>query len=140
MAAFRFQEFFGDDFDDTLDSLKSAPGAFGNILVAAARQFRLVDAAAFALVLAGWAFFAYGLIAGHSIGLLLVALLPTVLWLACGVAGGVIFHVGGIGYRSLRYWESYGLILIFSGFGLLALRLALNPHDRRIHRAPPPDL
>ena len=135
MAAFRLQAFFGDDFEDTLDSLKSAPGAFGNILVAAVRQFRLVDAAAFALVVAGWAFFAYGLVADHSIGLLLVAGLPTVLWLACGIAGGVIFHVGGIGYRSLLYWESYALILIFCVFGVLALRLALNPQDRRIHRA-----
>ncbi len=140
MAAFRIQEIFGDDLEDTLDSLKSAPGAFGNILVAAVRQFRLVDAAAFALVLAGWAFFAYGLIVDHSVGLLLVALLPTILWLACGIAGGVIFHVGGIGYRSLLYWESYVLILIFSGIGVLALRLALNPHDRHIHRAAPPDL
>jgi hypothetical protein len=137
MAAFRIQEFFGEDLEDTLDSLKSAPGAFGNILVAAVRQFRLVDAAAFALVLAGWAFFAYGLFVGHSAGLLLVAMLPTLLWLACGVAGGIIFHVGGIGYGSLRYWESYALILIFSGFGVLALRMALNPYDRRIHRATP---
>jgi hypothetical protein len=140
MATFRIQEFFGDDLDDTLDSLKSAPGAFGNILVAAVRQFRFVDAAAFALVLAGWALLAYGLIAGDGIGLLLAGLLPSGLWLACGIAGGVVFHVGGIGYRSLRYWESYALILIFSGFGVLALRLALNPYDRRIHRAAPPDL
>jgi FtsH-binding integral membrane protein len=140
MATFRFQEFFGDDLEETLDSIKSAPGAFGNILVAAVRQFRLVDAAAFALVVAGWLLFAYALVEDAGVGLMLAALLPTALWLACGIAGGVIFHVGGIGYSSLRYWESYGLILIFSVFGLLALRLALNPHDRLIHRAPPPDL
>jgi hypothetical protein len=138
MAAFRLQTLFGDDLEDTLDSLKSAPGAFGNILVAAVRQFRLVDGAAFALVLAGWAFFAYGLVQDHSAGLLLVALLPTALWLASGIVGGVIFHVGGIGYRSLLFWESYALILIFCVFGVLALRLALNPYDRRIHRAATP--
>jgi hypothetical protein len=137
MSAGRFQEFFGDDLEDALDSLKSAPGAFGNILVAAVRQLRPVDVAAFALVLAGWAFFAYGLAAGHGVGLLLASLLPAALWLAAGIAGGVIFHVGGIGYRSLGYWESYVLILTFSCFGVLALRLALNPHDRRIHRATP---
>jgi hypothetical protein len=119
--------------------LKSAPGAFGNILVAAVRQLRPIDVAAFALVLAGWALFAYGLVAGHSLGLLLVSLLPMALWLAAGIAGGVIFHVGGIGYRSLGYWESYVLILTFSCFGVLALRVALNPYDRRIHRAAPLD-
>ncbi len=130
----RIQDFFGDDLEDTLDSLKSAPGAFGNIVVAAVRQLHLLDVAAFALVLAGWAFFAYGLAAGHGIGLL-----PLALWLTAGIAGGVIFHVGGIGYRSLGYWESYVLILTFSCFGVLALRLALNPYDRRIHRAAPTD-
>jgi hypothetical protein len=140
MAAFRIQEIFGDDFEDTLDSIKSAPGAFGNILVAAVRQFRLVDAAAFALVVAGWALFAYALIADLDARVTVLGLLPSILWLGCGVVGGIIFHVGGIGYRSLLYWESYALILIFSGFGVLALRLALNPHDRRIHRAAPPDL
>jgi hypothetical protein len=140
MANFRLQEFFGDDLEETLDSIKSAPGAFGNILVAAVRQFRLVDAAAFVLVLTGWAGSAYALIEDRSTGSVLLGLLPMALWLACGIAGGVIFHVGGIGYRSLRYWESYGLILIFCVFGVLALRLALNPRDRRIHRAAPPDL
>ena len=120
--------------------MKSAPGAFGNIVVAAVRQLRAVDIAAFAVVLAGWAFFAYGLAAGHGTGLLLLSLLPLALWLAAGIAGGVIFHVGGIGYRSLGYWESYVLILTFSCFGVLALRLALNPYDRRIHRAAPTDL
>jgi hypothetical protein len=139
MAAFRIQEIFGDDLEDTLDSIKSAPGAFGNILVAAVRQFRLVDAAAFALVVAGWCLSAYALITEQSLALVLGGLVPSGLWLACGIAGGVIFHVGGIGYRSLLYWESYALILIFCGFGVLALRLALNPHDRRIHRAAPQD-
>ncbi len=140
MAAGRFQDFFGDDFEDALDSLKSAPGAFGNILVAAVRQLRPFDMAAFALVVAGLAFFVYGIVAGLGTELLIIAWLPTVLWLAAGIAGGVIFHVGGIGYRSLGYWESYVLILTFSCFGVLALRLALNPYDRRIHRATPTDL
>jgi purine-cytosine permease-like protein len=139
MATFRIQEFFGEDLEDTLDSIRSAPGAFGNILVAAVRQFRLVDAAAFALVVAGWALLAYALIADLDATATLVGLLPSIVWLACGIVGGVIFHVGGIGYRSLLYWESYALILIFSGFGVLALRLALNPYDRRIHRAAQPD-
>jgi hypothetical protein len=139
MAAGRFQDFFGDDFEDALDSLKSAPGAFGNIVVAAMRQLRPIDVAAFAMVLAGWAFFAYGIAVGHGAGLLLISLLPFALWLAAGIAGGVIFHVGGIGYRSLGYWESYVLILTFSWLGVLALRLALNPYDRRIHRSASPD-
>jgi purine-cytosine permease-like protein len=138
MTVFRIQEIFGDDLEDTLDSIKSAPGAFGNILVAAVRQFRLVDAAAFALVVAGWALFAYAATADLDARVAVLGLLPSILWLACGIAGGIIFHVGGIGYRSLLYWESYALILIFSGFGVLALRLALNPHDRRIYRAAPP--
>ena len=137
MAAGRFQAFFGEDLDDTLDSLKSAPGAFGNIMLAAIKQLRLVDAAAFGLVLGGWVYFIYGIAAGLSTGVLLLALLPMALWLVCGIAGGIIFHVGGIGYRSLGYWESYVLIMIFSAFGVLALRLALNPYDRRIHRAAP---
>jgi purine-cytosine permease-like protein len=139
MAAGRFQAFFGDDLDETIDSLKSAPGAFGNIVVAAIRQLRLVDVAAFGLVLAGWVGCGYALITEQAVEVMLVSLLPTGLWLAAGIAGGVIFHVGGIGYPALRYWESYVLILIFSAFGLLALRLALNPYDRQIHRAGSPD-
>jgi hypothetical protein len=139
MAAGRFQDFFGDDLEDAIDSLKSAPGAFGNIVVAAMRQLRPVDVVAFALVVAGWAMFVYGLFAGFGLSLLLVALLPTALWFAAGIAAGIIFHVGGIGYRSLGYWESYVLILTFSWLGVLALRLALNPYDRRIHRNAPTD-
>jgi hypothetical protein len=139
MTTGRFQAFFGDDFEDAIDSLKSAPGAFGNILVAAVRQLRPLDIAAFGLVLTGWAFLVYGLVAGGGVGLLLLSACPTALWLAAGIAGGVIFHVGGIGYRSLGYWESYVLILTFSFLGVLALRLALNPYDRRIHRATAPD-
>lgn len=135
MAAGRLQAFFGDDLDETIDSLKSAPGAFGNIMIAAIRQLHPIDVAAFALVLLGWAAYGYALVTEQPLAVMLIALLPTALWLLAGVVGGVVFHVGGIGYRSLGYWESYVLILIFSAFGLLALRLALNPYDRRIHRA-----
>src|SRR5690606_24061965 len=119
MPAGRMQDFFGDDFDEAIDSLKSAPGAFGNILIAAIRQLHPLDVAAFALVIGGWAVFIYGAIAGHGTGMQLLSLLPTGLWLAAGIAGGVIFHVGGIGYRSLGYWESYVLIVTFSFFGVL---------------------
>lgn len=140
MTAGRLQDFFGDDWEEALDSLKSAPGAFGNIVVGAARQVRLVDGAAFALVLTGWAWIVigFGLSADHRAVLVLLALTPTVLWLACGVIGGLVFEIGGIGLRSLAYWESYLLILLFAAFGLISLRLALNPRDRRIYRVATP--
>ena len=133
----RIQGFFGDDWEDALDSLKSVPGAFGNIVVAALRQLRLVDGAAFALVLAGWLWvvFGFGVAGDHSLALLLLALLPTLLWLAAGLIGGLVFQIGGIGSRSLAYWESYLLIGLFACFGLISLRLALNPRDRRVYRA-----
>ena len=139
MAAGRFQAFFGDDWEDTFDSLMSAPGAFGNIVVAAARQVRPVDIAAFSLVLLGWAWLVagFGIRDDHRVGPLLLALLPTALWLLAGVIGGLVFEIGGIGPRSLAYWESYFLILLFACFGVISLRLALNPRDRRVYRAPP---
>jgi hypothetical protein len=144
MAVGKWQSFFGDDLEDTFDSLKSAPGAFGNILVAAARQVRPVDLAAFSLVVAGfgWLIAGYGIAADHRAGLLLLSLLPLALWLTAGLTAGFIFHISGIGYRSLTYWESYLLIASFSLFGLISLRLALNPKDRRIYRmsASGPDL
>jgi hypothetical protein len=138
VAAGRIQDFFGDDLEDALDSLKSAPGAFGNIVAAAARQVRLVDALAFSFVVAGWLWlvFGYGVASDHRAGLVALALLPSVLWLAAGGAGGLIFEIGGIGVRSLAYWESYLLILLFAVFGVVSLRLALNPRDRRVYRAP----
>jgi hypothetical protein len=139
MSTGRLQDFFGDDWEETLDSLKSAPGAFGNLLVGAARQFRLIDAAALALVLGGWLWLVagYGVLGDHRAGLVALALLPTVLWLAAGIAGGLIFEIGGIGLRSLAYWEAYLLILLCAVFGVVSLRLALNPRDRRVYRAPP---
>jgi len=138
MAAGRIQEFFGEDLEEALDSLKSAPGAVGNILVAAVRQIKLVDVLAFAVVVAGWLWvvFGYGVAEDHRAGLLVLSLLPAVLWLTAGAIGGVIFHVGGLGYRSLAYWESYLLIAFFATFGLVSLRLAINPRDRRIYRVP----
>jgi hypothetical protein len=144
MAIGRWQSFFGDDLEDTFDSLKSAPGAFGNILVAAVRQVRPVDLAAFSLVLAGlaWLVAGYGLAGDHRAGMVALSLLPIALWLTAGLTAGFIFHISGIGYRSLTYWESYLLIALFSLFGLISLRLALNPKDRMIHRvsASGPDL
>ena len=138
MAARKLQAFFGDDWEDTLDSLKSAPGAFGNIVVAAGRQVRLVDLVAFAAVLAGWLWLLLGYFLGddHRLGLLGLSLLPTFLWLAAGVIGGLVFEIGGIGVRSLAYWEAYLLIGLFACFGVISLRLALSPRDRGVYRAP----
>jgi hypothetical protein len=134
----RLSGFFGDDFEGTLDSLLSVPGAFGNLLVGAARQVRLVDYFAFGLVLGGWLWivFGFGIQGDHRLGLLGLALTPTLLWLAAGIVGGLVFEIEGIGARSLVYWESYLLILFFAAFGLISLRLALNPKDRRVYRAP----
>ena len=72
MAAGRLQSFFGDDLEDTFDSIRSAPGAFGNIMVAALRQVRLVDATAFSLVVAGlvWLVFGYAFSGDHRAGFL----------------------------------------------------------------------
>jgi hypothetical protein len=139
MAAGRIQTFFGDDWDETLDSLKSAPGAFGNIIVAAARQFRAVDVVAFGLVLTGllWLIFGYFVTGHHSAAMLLLSLAPISLWFAGGLVGGLVFVIGGVGYRMLGYWEAYVLILFFSLFGSLSLRLALNPRDRQVYRPAP---
>ena len=138
MAAGRFQDFFGDDLDDALDSLRSVPGAFGNIMMATARQVRPVDAAAFALVIAGWLWLAigFGLAGNHSVVLAVTAVVPTLLWLGCGAVAGLVFEISGLGKQSLAYWESYVLILLFAAFGLISLRLALNPSDRHVYRAP----
>jgi len=140
MTVRRLGAFFGEDWEDAFDSIKSVPGAFGNILIAAIRQFRLVDGLAFLVVLLGWAWLVFGAILGgdHRLGLLLLSMLPTALWLAAGATGAVIFEVGGIGPRVLSYWESYVLILAYSLLGLVSLRLALNPRDRHIVRPQPP--
>ncbi len=135
----RLVDFFGDDLEETLDSLMSAPGAFGNIFVAAVRQVRLLDMAIFGLVIAGWLWIIGGFfIAGdHSAAALSLAVLPTALWLLAGVVAGFVFHVGAVGPRSLAYWESYVLISVFAFFGVVSLRLALDPRERRVHHASP---
>jgi hypothetical protein len=140
MAAGRFQDFFGDDLEEALDSLTSAPGAFGNIVVGAMRQVRPVDGAAFLIVVAGWLWLVFGyVVAGdHRPGFVALAILPSILWFVAGTVGGVIFGVGGIGIRMFAYWESYLLVLLFAAFGVISLRLALNPRDRRVYRAPAP--
>lgn len=134
----RIQSFFGDDFFDTFDSLLSAPGAFGNIVVATARQVRPVDVAAFSLVVLGWLWLFVGvlILGNHGAGLISLAVLPTLLWLAAGIAGGLVFEIGGLGKHVLTYWESYVLIGLFAIFGTIGLRLALNPKDRHVYRAP----
>lgn len=134
----RLQAFFGDDWEDAFDSLKSTPGALGNILVAAIRQIRPIDSLAISLIAAGWLWLiaGYGFAGDHSFELLLLALLPTLLWLLAGIIGGLVFEIGGIGLRSLGYWEAYLLIIPFAAFGAITLRLALNPRDRRVYRGP----
>ena len=134
----RLKAFFGDDWEDAFDSLKSTPGALGNILVAAIRQIRPIDSLAISLIAAGWLWLiaGYGFAGDHSFELLLLALLPTLLWLLAGIIGGLVFEIGGIGLRSLGYWEAYLLIIPFAAFGAITLRLALNPRDRRVYRGP----
>jgi hypothetical protein len=138
MAAGRLGAFFGDDWDEAFDSIKSVPGAFGNIVVAASRQVRLVDVLALVLVVAGWGWIVVGAAIGgdQRFGLLLLAVAPTIAWLVAGVIGALVFEIGGIGPRVLGYWESYVLIVFFSLFGLISLRLALNPKDRVVYRQP----
>jgi hypothetical protein len=140
MAGNRLQSFFGDDLEETWDSLRSVPGAFGNIIVAVVRQVRPIDAAAFSLVLAGlaWILFGYLVLGEHHTGLLLISVLPLALWLVAGIVGGFVFHIGAIGRSSLAYWESYMLIVFFALFGVISLRLALDPRDRRVYHATPP--
>ena len=139
MAPGRFGAFFGDDWDDALDSIKSVPGAFGNIVVASIRQVRPVDVIALTLVLAGWLWLLVSVAIGHdhNTGSIALAFLPTICWLVAGAIGAIVFEVGGIGPRVLTYWESYALIAFFSLFGTVSLRLALNPKDRLVYRNPP---
>jgi purine-cytosine permease-like protein len=135
-----FQIFFGDDWEDAVDSVKSAPGALGGLALTAMRQLRAVDIAAFGLVVAGWAWLAAGFPGVSEPGNLhlTLAVFPTVLWFGAGIVGGLIFEVSGLGYRVLAYWEAYVLILLFALFGVTSLRIALNPHGRRVYRGPPP--
>ncbi len=132
------QAFFGDDWDETFDSLKSAPGALGGIALSAIRQVRPIDIAAFSLVVVGWLWLVVGFLVADdkSLVVLALALLPTVLWLIAGAAGCLIFEISGLGYRILAYWEAYALLLLFALFGVAALRIALNPRGVRIYRGP----
>ena len=139
MAGNRLQSFFGDDIEEAWDSIRSVPGAFGNIVVGFVRQVRPVDSLAIALVVIGLAWLAIGHVAlgERNPGLNLLAILPLALWLVAGTVAGFIFHIGGIGRAALTYWESYVLILLFAAFGVISLRLALDPRDRRVYRSPP---
>ena len=136
MASGRFQAFFGDDWEDAFDSIRSAPGAIGNLIIGCVRQVRLVDGLAFAIVVGGWLWLivGYGVTGDHRAGLVVLALLPTMAWLAAGIAGALVFEVGGIGVRVLGYWEAYLIILLFALFGVASLRVALSPKDRRVYR------
>jgi hypothetical protein len=140
MAGNRLQAFFGDDLEETWASLRSVPGAFGNIIVAVVRQVRPIDAAAFVLVLSGltWIVIGHLILGEHHTGLLVISVLPLALWFVAGIVGGVVFHVGAIGRSSLAYWESYMLIVFFALAGVISLRLALDPRDRRVYHATPP--
>lgn len=140
MAGQKLQTFFGDDLDETLDSLWSAPGAFGNIFVGVAKQFRLFDALVLALVFAGWSWLVFGFVLGDNDDLLLLilAVLPTLAWVICGFIGGLFFEISGVGWRTLGYWEAYLLMLVFISMGVISLRLALSPGDRIVHRGSPP--
>jgi hypothetical protein len=135
----RVQAFFGDDWDDALDSLKSAPGALGGLMLSCLRQLRAIDVAAFGLVVAGWvwigATFALGGFDQQAWHVAL-GLLPTALWFAAGIAGVLIFEIGGLGYRTLTYWEAYVFIIFFGVLGVLSLRMALSPESRRVYRGP----
>jgi hypothetical protein len=139
MAGQKLQTFFGDDLEETLDSLLSAPGAFGNIIIGVARQVRLYDAALFLMVLSGWGWLVFGYAIGDNDDRLLIilAVLPTVVWLVCGLIGGLIFEVGGVGWRTLGYWEAYLLMLVFISMGFITLRIAVNPQDRIVYRGAP---
>ena len=130
------QVFFGDDWDDALDSIKSAPGALGGVTLSFLRQLRPVDGIGFAGVLAGWLWLAAGFVAigDHQLLTTVFALLPTLAWLAAGIAGGLVFEISGLGPRVLGYWESYVIIALLALFGVVSLRLALNPRDLRVHR------
>ena len=135
----KLQTFFGDDLEETLDSLLSAPGAFGNIMVGVAKQVRIYDAAVLALVVTGWGW----LILGYALSdnddtlLFVLAILPTAVWVVCGLIGGLVFEIGGVGWRTLGYWEAYLLMLVFMAMGVITLRLAVNPRDRRVYRGTP---
>jgi hypothetical protein len=130
------QAFFGDGWDDAIDSLKSAPGALGGVMLSGLRQVRAVDAAAFGLVIAGWLWIVGSYLhpTDQQAWHVALGLLPLAFWLVAGIAGALIFEIGGLGPRTMAYWESYVLILVFAVFGVLSLRVALSPESRQVHR------
>ena len=48
----------------------------------------------------------------------------------------LVFEISGLGVGVLAYWESYALMLVFGLFGVVSLRLALNPRGVRVYRGP----
>jgi hypothetical protein len=137
MLGTRFVASVGDDLEATWDRVRSAPGAFGNIFVGVIRQVRLPDVLAFGVVLTGlvWLVVGYAFFDQRGADHVLISLTPLALWFVAGVVAGFIFHVGAVGRQSLAYWESYMLILLFGVFGVISLRLALDPRDRRVFHA-----
>jgi hypothetical protein len=136
VAAGKLQAFFGDDWEDTLEAFLSAPGALGNIVVGAARQVRLVDIVALVLMITGfvWLIYGFAVQGDHRLGFLLLALAPIAVWFVAGFIGGYLFVVGAIGFKALRFWESYLFIALFVTFGTVSLRLAVSPKDSDVVR------
>jgi hypothetical protein len=136
MVVRKLQAFFGEDWDDAFDSLKSAPGALGGVMLSTMRQLRPYDALAFSLVVAGWLWLIAGVAVGGRTDAVAIAagVLPTILWLAAGVTGALVFEIGGLGKRVLGYWEAYVIIAVLALFGVVSLWLALNPRDLHVHR------
>jgi hypothetical protein len=136
VAAGKLQNFFGDDWEDTLEAFLSAPGALGNIVVGAVRQVRLVDIVALVAMIGGFFWLLYGFLleGDHNVMFAGLALAPILVWLTAGFIGGYMFVVGAIGLRSLRYWESYLFIALFVTFGTVSLRLAVTPSDGAVIR------
>src|SRR5262245_23024081 len=143
LVANKVQAFFGEDLDDTLDSLLSAPGALGGVMLGTLRQLKPYDILAFAVVVAGWCWLIGGVELGSRRDALSVTLgvLPTIAWLAAGITGALVFEIAGLGKRGLGYWEAYVILVVVALFGVVSLRLALNPRDTRVYRgtaaAPP---
>ncbi len=96
MAGQKLQTFFGDDLEETLDSLLSAPGAFGNIFIGVAKQVRLFDGIVLALVFTGWGWLLFGYALGDNDDtlLLVLAIVPTAVWVLAGLIGGLVFEIG----------------------------------------------
>src|SRR4051795_6034962 len=94
LMANRVQAFFGEDLDGTLDSLLSAPGALGGVMLGTLRQLKPYDLLAFALVGAGWGWLIGGVaLSGRSDALsIALGVIPTIGWLAAGITGALVFE------------------------------------------------